>query len=84
MNKLLFLLLSFSAYSFADQPPDWSEFSVQSENKQWSAVVHPEGTTEAPWEDKWVLNVYKGFYLSRPAQNVKPVWSTEYKPSGYI
>jgi len=83
MNKLLFLLLGLPVFSFAEQPPDWSDFSVQSENKQWSALVHPEGATDAPWEEKWVLNVYKGFYLSRPAPNVKPVWSTEYKPSGY-
>lgn len=83
MNKLLFLLLGLSVLSFADQPPDWSEFYVQSENKQWSAVVHPEGATDAPWENKWVLNVYKGFYLSRPAPNVKPAWTKEYKPSGY-
>lgn len=83
MNKLLFLLLGFSALSLADQPPDWSEFVVQAQNKKWSAVVHPEGGSKEPWNDKWVLNVYKGFYLSRPAPNVKPVWTTNYDSSGY-
>ena len=83
MNKLLYLLLGLSALSFADQPPDWSEFSVQSENKKWSAIAQPKGSAKAPWEDKWVLSVYKGFYLSPPAPNVQPAWTTEYKPSGY-
>jgi len=83
MNKFLFLLLGLSALSFADQPPDWSAFVVQSENKRWSAAVHPEGVADAPWKDNWMLNVYKGFYLSRPAPNVKTAWTTKYKPSGY-
>jgi hypothetical protein len=83
MNKVLFLLLGLSEFSVADQPPDWSAFSVQSENKKWSAIVHPEGISDAPWEDKWVLNIYKGFYLSRPAPYIKPAWTTEYKASGY-
>ncbi|MEQ3725625.1 hypothetical protein [Alcanivorax sp.] len=83
MNRFLYLLLSLSAISFADQPPDWSEFSVQSENKQWSAIVHPKGNAQERREDEWVLKIYKGFYLSPPAPNVQPAWTTEYKPSGY-
>jgi len=83
MNKLLFLLLGLSALSLADQPPDWDEFVVQSQNKKWSAAAYPEGVSKEPWRDSWVLNVYEGFYLSRPAPNVKPVWTTKYNPSGY-
>ncbi|WP_444930486.1 hypothetical protein ACJJIF_01475 [Microbulbifer sp. SSSA002] len=83
MNKFLLLLVFLAADLFADQPPDWSAFIVQSENKGWSATVHPEGVADTPWKDSWVLNIYKGFHFSYPAPNVKPVWTTKYNPSGY-
>ena len=82
--KILFLIiLCFSFYSYADQPPDWKYFVIQSPNKKWSAVVQPLGNAEKPWEDDWVLSVYEGFLIAPPAPSVRPAWSTSYKASGY-
>ena len=83
MNKFVLMFLIFPIFLYADQPPDWDEFIVQSENKKWSAVVIRQGKAEEPWEDEWVLNIYEGFYGSSPAPDILPVWSTSYNPSGY-
>jgi len=84
MNKFALIFLVLSICSYADQPPDWNEFIVQSENKKWSAAILRQGKAEEPWKDDWVLNVYEGFYVSSPAPNILPVWSTSYNPSGYF
>ena len=72
MNKFVLIFLVLSICSYADQPPDWNEFIVQSENKKWSAAIIRQGKSEKPWKDEWVLNVYEGFYVSSPAPNVIP------------
>ena len=83
MNKYILFILSLSIYLNADEPPDWSEFTIQSENKNWSASVQRIGELSEPWENGWVLNIYHGYYISSPASNVKPAWSVPYNHSGY-
>lgn len=84
MNRFIFLLLLCITCSVsADEPPDWNGFIVQSENKEWSAVVWRLGEASKPWDDEWELLVYEGYYLTHPSPDIKPVWSSSYNPSGY-
>jgi len=54
------MFLGLSVY--ADEPPDWNDFIIQSNNKAWSAVVRRKGNAQEPWEDQWEFLVYKGVY----------------------
>jgi hypothetical protein len=73
----LFLLLSVN--TFADQPPSWKSFTVNSENGNWSALIYPIGDSTNPRDDNWEIAVYKGRF--HPSKT--PSWESKYLPSGY-
>lgn len=83
MNRILMLLMALPILLSADQPPDWKSFVIHSENREWSAHVYPDKLSNEPWKENWTLEVFKGLYLSQPDPSVKPIWTSQYNPSGY-
>lgn len=84
MRTLIILLSTvLPLWALADEPPEWRDFVVQSENENWTAVVERQGNSGKTWQDDWRLSVYKGAHEARPAPGVEPVWSAPYSASGY-
>jgi hypothetical protein len=82
--KVLFALIVFiPLVGLADEPPEWNDFVVHSENKKWTAVVQRQGNSELASQDDWQVSVYKGLVGKRSEPGIRPAWSRPYRSSGY-
>ncbi|WP_157953846.1 hypothetical protein [Microbulbifer sp. A4B17] len=80
---ILFIALILSIKVSADQPPDWQDYIVTSENRKWTALISRDHITQDPWTDNWMLSVYEGFKYPFPRPDFVPVWSRAYDHHGY-
>lgn len=76
MKNIIILLTTFMSLIFADQPPSWQLFEIDSPNKAYKAkldVAKKIGKEERNW--KYLLTVYS-------AKGTKQ-WSSPYQYDGY-
>jgi hypothetical protein len=78
MKKILFLTILFlTSKLYADEPPSYEPYFLESENKEYFAFINfaDQDSLKYPWERKWMLGVFH--------QDSTLFWKREFHPSGY-
>ncbi|MCJ8290894.1 MAG: hypothetical protein HRT58_15425 [Crocinitomicaceae bacterium] len=74
-------ILFFCFLSYADKPPCWCSFKIDSENEKYFAWITPIqiDSLDKPWEIDWQITVFMVVKGDSTEQ-----WDSKYAPNGYV